>query len=157
MDNIFLVSHILLLFHSPKSSWNKSAKYEKLGKYCSYCTQNQAIIHIFWERYLEFTFIWNHACKVNGCLVLLAYSYLAFKNPPAKITCLPLPRLNVSTKKWKWFLWATALSPAGENHKDEWGLTRNFKKKTEKSLQNNPDYGFPWIISNMIMITISSN
>ena len=29
MPNIFLVSHILLLFHSPKGSWNNSAKYEK--------------------------------------------------------------------------------------------------------------------------------
>ena len=42
MANIFLLSHILLLFHSPKGSWNKSAKYEKIGKYWSYCTQNRA-------------------------------------------------------------------------------------------------------------------
>ena len=39
----FLVSHILLLFHSP----NKSAKYEKLGKYWPYCTQNRAITNAY--------------------------------------------------------------------------------------------------------------
>ena len=43
MANIFLVSHILLSFQEPKGSWNKSAKYEKLGKYWSYCTRNRAI------------------------------------------------------------------------------------------------------------------
>ena len=47
MANIFLVSHILLLFHSPKGSWNKSAKYEKLGKYWPYCTQNRAITNAY--------------------------------------------------------------------------------------------------------------
>ena len=45
--NIFLVSHILLLFHSPKGSWNKSAKYEKLGKYWPYCTRNRAITNAY--------------------------------------------------------------------------------------------------------------
>ena len=43
MANIFFVSHNLLLFHLPKGSWNKSAKYEKLGKYWPYCTRNRAI------------------------------------------------------------------------------------------------------------------
>ena len=38
MANIFLVSHILLLFRQ-----NKSAKYEKLGKYWPYCTRNHGI------------------------------------------------------------------------------------------------------------------
>ena len=47
MANIFLVSHILLLFHSPKGSWNKSAKYEKLGKYWPYCTPNRAITNAY--------------------------------------------------------------------------------------------------------------
>ena len=28
----------LLLFHSPKGSWNKEQKYKKLGKYLPYCT-----------------------------------------------------------------------------------------------------------------------
>ena len=28
----------LLLFHSPKGSWNKKQKYKKLGKYLPYCT-----------------------------------------------------------------------------------------------------------------------
>ena len=46
MPHIFLVSHILLLFHSPKSSWNKSAKYEKLGKYW-YCIRNCAITNAY--------------------------------------------------------------------------------------------------------------
>ena len=41
MANIFLVSHILLLFHLPKGSWNKSAKYEKLREYWSYSTRNR--------------------------------------------------------------------------------------------------------------------
>ena len=36
MANIFLVSHILL-----------SAKYEKLGKYRSYCTRNRAITNAY--------------------------------------------------------------------------------------------------------------
>ena len=43
MANIFLVSHTLLLFHSRKDSWNKSAKYEKLGKYWPFCSRNGAI------------------------------------------------------------------------------------------------------------------
>ena len=43
LTNIFLVSHILLLFHSPKGSWNKLTKYEKLGRFWSYCTQRCAI------------------------------------------------------------------------------------------------------------------
>ena len=47
MANIFLVSHILLLFHSPKGLWNKSAKYKKLGKYWSYCTRNRAITNAY--------------------------------------------------------------------------------------------------------------
>ena len=49
MANIFLVCHILLLFHSPKGSWNKSAKYEKLGKYWPYCTRNRAITNAYWK------------------------------------------------------------------------------------------------------------
>ena len=63
MANIFLVSHILLLFHSPKGSSNKSAKYEKLGKYWSYCTWNRAItnayFHIdwYWSKTAD---EWNH-------------------------------------------------------------------------------------------------
>ena len=36
--NIFLISYILLLFHLAKGSWNKLTKYEKIGKYLSYCT-----------------------------------------------------------------------------------------------------------------------
>ena len=51
MANIFLVSHILLLFHSPKGSWYKLAKYEKLGKYWSYCTQNRAITNASCTQY----------------------------------------------------------------------------------------------------------
>ena len=47
MANIFLVSHILLLFHSPKGLWNKSAKYEKLGKYWPYCTRNCSITNAY--------------------------------------------------------------------------------------------------------------
>ena len=49
MANIFLVPHILLLFYSPKGSWNKSGKYEKLGKYWSYCTRNRAITNAYEE------------------------------------------------------------------------------------------------------------
>ena len=48
MANNFLVSRILLLFHSPKGSWNKSAKYEKFGKYWPYCTRNRAITNAYW-------------------------------------------------------------------------------------------------------------
>ena len=51
MANVFVVSHISLLFHLPKGSWNKSAKYEKLGKYWPYCTRNRAITNAYalWE------------------------------------------------------------------------------------------------------------
>ena len=52
MANIFLASHILLLFHSPKGSWSKSAKYEKLGKYWSYCTRNRAITNAYVKKKL---------------------------------------------------------------------------------------------------------
>ena len=48
MANIFLVSYTLLLFHSPKGSW-KITKYEKLGKYWSYCTRNHAITNAYQE------------------------------------------------------------------------------------------------------------
>ena len=47
MVNIFLVSHILLLFHSPKGLGNKSAKYEKPGKYWPYCTWNRTITNVY--------------------------------------------------------------------------------------------------------------
>ena len=47
MVNIYLVSHILLLFHWPKGSGNKSAKYEKLEKYSPYCTRNRPITNVY--------------------------------------------------------------------------------------------------------------
>ena len=33
--------------HSSKGLWNKLAKYEKLGKYWSYCSQNRAITNAY--------------------------------------------------------------------------------------------------------------
>ena len=53
MANIFLISHIFLLFHLPKGSSNKSAKYEKLEKYWSYCTQNRAVTNAYRRGILE--------------------------------------------------------------------------------------------------------
>lgn len=45
-------SHILMLFHWPKGWWNKSLKYEKLGKYWSYCTRNRARTNAYsWNNY----------------------------------------------------------------------------------------------------------
>ena len=48
-------SHILMLFHWPKGWWNKSLKYEKLGKYWSYCTRNQVITNVIanTKKYLQ--------------------------------------------------------------------------------------------------------
>ena len=46
LANIFLFSHNLLLFHSPKGSWNVT-KYEKLGEYFPYCTRHHAITTIY--------------------------------------------------------------------------------------------------------------
>ena len=46
MTNIFLVSHILLLFQQ------KSAKYEKLEKYWSYSTRNRAITNVYTFMYI---------------------------------------------------------------------------------------------------------
>ena len=43
MANIFRISHILFLFNLPQDYWNKSANYEKLGKYWPYCTRNCAM------------------------------------------------------------------------------------------------------------------
>ena len=63
MANIFLVPHILFLFHSLKGSWNKSAKYEQLGKYWPYCTQNLAITNA----YVRKTTITLHK-PINRCL-----------------------------------------------------------------------------------------
>ena len=40
LADIFPVSHILLLLHSPNG---KLAKYEKLGKYFPYCTRHRVI------------------------------------------------------------------------------------------------------------------
>ena len=43
LANIFIVSDILLLFHSSEGSWNKSQKFKKLGKCLPYCSQRRAI------------------------------------------------------------------------------------------------------------------
>ena len=42
LDNILLVSHILLSFHLPRLM-KEVAKYEKLRKYFPYCKQHHAI------------------------------------------------------------------------------------------------------------------
>ena len=49
MANIFPVSRILLLFHSPKGSWNNSAKQEKPEKYWSYYTRNRSITNAYFN------------------------------------------------------------------------------------------------------------
>ena len=54
MVNIFLVSHILLLFQqNMRNSENRSAKHEKLGKYWSYCTRNHAITNAYFVLIVE--------------------------------------------------------------------------------------------------------
>ena len=45
MATIFPVSHMLLIFHSPKGLLKKSTKYEKLRKYWSCFTRNHVIIN----------------------------------------------------------------------------------------------------------------
>ena len=52
MVNIFLISHILLLFHSPKGLGNKWAKYEKPGKHWPYCTRNRAITSVYFISFM---------------------------------------------------------------------------------------------------------
>ena len=47
MVNIFLVSsQIMMLLLLSKGLWNDYAKYEKLEKYRSYCTQNREITRV---------------------------------------------------------------------------------------------------------------
>ena len=53
MASIFLISRILMLFHWPERFWNESIKHEKLGKFCSYCSQNYAITNA----YCNFTYL----------------------------------------------------------------------------------------------------
>lgn len=54
MAYITPVYHILMLFHWLKGSWNKPAKYKKLQKYCSYCTDNHAITNVCFFALNEF-------------------------------------------------------------------------------------------------------
>ena len=81
------VSHILLLFHLPKGSWNESAKYEKLGKYWSHCTGNRAITNAYSKlkrtQLLLPSFFSNLFSKVastrqTGYTVLIAISFRHF-------------------------------------------------------------------------------
>ena len=53
MANIFLVSHILLLFHFSKGLWNKPAKLEKLRKHWSYYTRNRTITNACFTQFLN--------------------------------------------------------------------------------------------------------
>ena len=53
--NIFLVSHIFLLFNLPKGSWNKSTKFGKIGKYCQYHTQKCEITNVLFCTYTAFS------------------------------------------------------------------------------------------------------
>ena len=55
MINIFLVSLTFLLYNSPKGSWSKSAKFEKLGKYWWHCTQKCAITNALFCTYTAFS------------------------------------------------------------------------------------------------------
>ena len=50
--NIFHVSHISFFFQSTKGSWNKSEKYEKQGKYWSYCTRRRTIANTYHYLYI---------------------------------------------------------------------------------------------------------
>ena len=74
--NIFLVSHILLLFHI--GSWNKSAKYEKHGKYWPYCTRNRAITNAYLYALAQLTrkeYVINHSFNCNDkCILYLLTS-----------------------------------------------------------------------------------
>ena len=87
MANILLVSYILLLFHSPKGSWNKSAKYEKLGKYWPYCTRNRAITNAY-SKLLNITFctsFWkrvHNSKKIAQGLFVLTVGYVDMTTYP---------------------------------------------------------------------------
>ena len=88
MANVFPVFHILLLFHSPKGSWNKSAKYEKLGKYWSYCTRNRAITNacvwimtdwLKWFRYKWITMVDHQMFQIWKHFLFDSYVYLLYQ------------------------------------------------------------------------------
>ena len=87
MANIFLVSHIFLLFHSPKGSWSKSSKYEKLGKYWPYCTRNRAITNAY-SKLLNITFctsFWkrvHNSKKIAQGLFVLTVGYVDMTTYP---------------------------------------------------------------------------
>ena len=49
IEHLWWLLLILLLFHSPKRSWSKSAKYEEFEKYWSYCTCNRAITNAYFK------------------------------------------------------------------------------------------------------------
>ena len=112
MANIFLVSHILLLFHSPKGSWYKLAKYEKLGKYWSYCTQNRAITNASCTQYrtvqdysnsnlhsLNTIFSWKKQCPIYPIFSIIRLS-LKIQNRNLWSLSMSVNRYNFRKSEW---------------------------------------------------------
>ena len=73
MANIFQVSHILP---------DKLAKYEKLGKYWSYCTRNRAITNAYFQKKVrikinpiqnifKLMFVYYYKCYISTKLTFL--------------------------------------------------------------------------------------
>ena len=114
MANIFLVSHILLLFHSPKGSWNKSAKCAKLGIYWPYCTRNSAITNAY-LCIIQETQSWCANYKMQNRIFQSSTKFVHGKNQKTKLLHLYLKL--VETFAWvlnskivfKYLLWLKLL------------------------------------------------
>ena len=83
MASISLPAHILLLFHSTKASWSKSAKYEKLSKYsqpaftCSNLTIETLEQGVQYAQSQQ----WRHQIDANGVILVSSLLTLNIYHP----------------------------------------------------------------------------
>ena len=91
MANIFLVFLIFLLFHLPKCSWNKSAKYANLGKYSSLCTQNRTLTLLMLYLICLKIILFFHFNKVSVTSFFFTNFFRIHKNCKSAKYCFPLP------------------------------------------------------------------
>ena len=76
MANVFFVSHILLLFQLPKHSQNKSAAYEKLGKFYTELGTVPKLMHEYneWTKIVLFLIRCDEVCnKIEPALLLIEW------------------------------------------------------------------------------------
>ena len=92
LTNIFLVSHILLLFHLPKSSWNKLRNRRNL--YFPYCTRYRAITTAYRSMILG-----NGLPKAGVRLSFLLHIFSTFYENLHHISLTRFKKLNKRRKR----------------------------------------------------------